>query len=225
MQRLFGYNSARSGRDYSSGRSFLSISGHKWTSEVIMPLLTRIGVVLSYSSQFSWTKSQPSSKVQFMKSFEHGNRKVFTSGELISQENRQLDKLWVELLKEWAWCYSAESLIHVANDFSYHIKCSKDGRKLGTMAPHDFIGEMAFLVFCQNIKHDEEAPFARASANVIADGIVHVWEWDARKLAQILKEDRDLSNAFTAFCSHDLRRKLLSANAGGVSKLTETINK
>ena len=98
------------------------------------------------------------------------------------------------------------------------VTCSKDGRKLGTIAPHNFIGEMSFLVYCQSLKKDDDAPCAKASANVTSDGVVHVWEWDAKELARAMKEDRDLSNAFASYCTHDLRRKLLLANAeGGLS--------
>lgn len=96
------------------------------------------------------------------------------------------------------------------------MTCATDGRKLATIAPHNFIGEMAFLVYYQNQKKEEEAtPLAKASANVMTGDLLHVWEWDTRKLAHVLKEDRDLSNAFASYCSHDLRRKLLSANAEG----------
>lgn len=100
---------------------------------------------------------------------------------------------------------------------------SKDGTELATIAPHHFIGEMAFLVYCQNVKRDAVAandkaessratPYAEASASVFADGLVRVWEWDASELADGMSKDRDMSNAFATYCSHDLRRKLLRAN-------------
>ena len=95
------------------------------------------------------------------------------------------------------------------------MTCSADGRKLATITSHRFVGEMAFLVYYQNLKTDDETSCARASANVMANDLVHVWEWDAQRLAHVLKEDRDLANAFTSYCSHDLRLKLLSANEKG----------
>ena len=99
--------------------------------------------------------------------------------------------------------------------------CSKDGRKLATIPQHHFIGEMAFLIFYQSQnKEGDDAPFANASANVMANGFVHVYEWDARELARIMKEDRDLQNAFASYCSHDLRKKLLTANAEGGSTVS-----
>ena len=52
-----------------------------------------------------------------------------------------------------------------------------------------------------------------ASANVFASGDnVQVVEWDAGRLAKAFKGDRDVSNAFSTYCSHDLRMKLLAAN-------------
>lgn len=135
------------------------------------------------------------SKVQFMKFFKHGSRKVFDK-EMISRENRVIDKLY----------FIVDGNAHVT---------SKDGRKLATIPPHRFIGEMAFLVNHQNKQKDEEAPLVKASANVMVDGLVHAWEWDARDLSLILREDRELSNAFASYCSHDLREKLLSSNAEG----------
>lgn len=148
------------------------------------------------------------SKVQFMKFFDHGNRKVFSRGELITQQNREMDKLY----------YIIEG--------NATVKLSKDWRTLATIAPHSFIGEMAFLVYCQNSrsKDDQENICATASANVMADELVQVWEWDARTLADALKENRDLSNAFASYCSHDLRKKLLSANAEDGKELLEAKN-
>jgi len=140
------------------------------------------------------------SKVQFMKLFDVGRLRVFDQ-ELMSQENRELDKLYYII------------------DGNATVKCAKDGRTLGTITPHHFVGEMAFLVYYHDEKKDESTPCAKASANVFANRMVHAWEWDARGLAEALKNDRDLSNAFTSYCSHDLRKKLLSANAeGGVGQ-------
>ncbi len=92
---------------------------------------------------------------------------------------------------------------------------SKDNRKLATITPHNFIGEMAFLVYHQSLKKDDAAVFAKASANVRGNGLVHAREWDAEELASVLETDRELANAFASYCSHDLRRKLLQANEEG----------
>eukprot|EP00581_Thalassiosira_minuscula_P008128 CAMPEP_0183705560 /NCGR_PEP_ID=MMETSP0737-20130205/2611_1 /TAXON_ID=385413 /ORGANISM="Thalassiosira miniscula, Strain CCMP1093" /LENGTH=330 /DNA_ID=CAMNT_0025932729 /DNA_START=125 /DNA_END=1118 /DNA_ORIENTATION=- len=146
------------------------------------------------------------SKVQFKKFFEYGRPRVLNQ-ELITQENREIEKLYYII------------------DGNATVSCSKEGRTLGKITPNHFVGEMAFLVYCQNLKKDKETSRARASANVMADGMVRAWEWDAQQLAQMLNDDRDLSNAFTSYCSHDLRAKLLSANAHGDVKSRDVVEK
>ena len=98
------------------------------------------------------------------------------------------------------------------------VKCKKDGRRLATISPHCFIGELSFLLFVQDIKYkggDKSEPHELASANVYANKTVHMQVWEFRELSKVLTNDRDLSNAFASYCSHDLRNKLLSANAEG----------
>lgn len=99
------------------------------------------------------------------------------------------------------------------------VKCKKDGRRLATISPHCFIGELSFLRFVQDIKKHKgdikSEPNKLASANVYANKTVHMQVWDFRELCKVLANDRDLSNAFASYCSHDLRDKLLSANAEG----------
>mmetsp|Transcript_19725 Transcript_19725/g.33952 ORF Transcript_19725/g.33952 Transcript_19725/m.33952 type:complete len:329 (+) Transcript_19725:188-1174(+) len=136
------------------------------------------------------------SKVQFKKFFENGQLRVFKR-ELLTQENRQMDKLYYII------------------DGNAIVTSAKDGRKLATNSPHHFVGEMAFLEYYQDMRMDKDASFAKASANVMAGDLVHVWEWDARRLAHVLMKDRDLSNAWASYCNYDLREKLLSANAEG----------
>jgi len=141
------------------------------------------------------------SKVHFRKFFENGQLRVFNR-ELLTQENREMDKLYYII------------------DGNATVTCAKDGRKLATITKHKFVGEMAFLKYCSDMRMDEKASFAKASANVMAGDLVHVWEWDARRLAHVLMEDRDLSNAWASYCNHDLREKLLAANAeGGIDGL------
>ena len=109
-------------------------------------------------------------------------------------------------------------------NYSYYIldgeatvKCKKDGRRLATISPHCFIGELSFLLFVQDIKYkrgeykggDKSEPHNLASANVYANKTVHMQVWDFRELSKVLANDRDLSNAFASYCSHDLREKLL----------------
>jgi hypothetical protein len=100
------------------------------------------------------------------------------------------------------------------------VKRKKDGRKLATVSPHCFIGELSFLVYVQDLKRDESKSTPQhASATVYADNTVHLQEWDFGKLSEMLMTDRDLSNAFASYCSHDLRNKLLSANNAECSLL------
>lgn len=136
------------------------------------------------------------SKVQFMNFFGLGRGRVFARKDFITHEGKEMDKLFYIV------------------DGNATVTSAAENRKLATITPHDFIGEMAFLVYTQNYQKDSSAEFSNASAHVTADsGLVHVWEWDANQLAAALKEDRELSNAFASYCSHDLRKKLLSANA------------
>ena len=58
-------------------------------------------------------------------------------------------------------------------------------------------------------------PRNKASANVFADDTAHMMEWDFIELSKIMVRDRELANAFAVYSSHDLRNKLLSANAKG----------
>lgn len=137
------------------------------------------------------------SKVQFKKFFDNGRPRVLSTKEVIAQDDREMDKLYYII------------------DGNATATCSKDGRKLGTITPHKFVGELAFLESYQNLKADEDAPCTKASANVTADNLVHVWEWDARSLVHLFREDRELKNAFMTYCSHDLRVKLISSNVEG----------
>lgn len=90
-----------------------------------------------------------------------------------------------------------------------------DGGVRTTIASNHFIGELSFLSTMQDLKKDATAKPSKASCSVLANNKVVVLEWDSRKLASALEKDRDLSNAFASYCSHDLRKKLLSANAEG----------
>ena len=86
------------------------------------------------------------------------------------------------------------------------------------MSPQSFIGELSYLLFVQG-KRQQQPKKVTASANVIAnDGPVHVMVWDFDKLSDLMIDDRDLSNAFAVYSSHDLRHKLLTRNAAGYIK-------
>lgn len=134
------------------------------------------------------------SKVQFMKFFELGVKQVFED-EHITLEGKNMDKLYYI----------------VSGDAT--VLCSRNKQKLGTVESNQIIGEMAFLHYYENAKKDNNYHSTNASANVVANSVVRVWEWDYAELANLLKDDRDLSNAFISYCSHDLRSKLLSSNA------------
>lgn len=98
------------------------------------------------------------------------------------------------------------------------MTCKTDGRKLATIPPHSFIGELSFLLHVQDHKRNEQKqiPLKKASADVVAENkTIHVLEWDFDELTNIMTTDRDLSNAFTVYSSHDIRNKLLTANAEG----------
>eukprot|EP00581_Thalassiosira_minuscula_P008414 CAMPEP_0183709670 /NCGR_PEP_ID=MMETSP0737-20130205/5669_1 /TAXON_ID=385413 /ORGANISM="Thalassiosira miniscula, Strain CCMP1093" /LENGTH=201 /DNA_ID=CAMNT_0025937831 /DNA_START=220 /DNA_END=821 /DNA_ORIENTATION=+ len=95
------------------------------------------------------------SKVHFRKFFENGQLRVFNR-ELLTQENREMDKLYYII------------------DGNATVTCAKDGRKLATITKHKFVGEMAFLKYCSDMRMDEKASFAKASANVMAGDLVHV---------------------------------------------------
>ena len=98
------------------------------------------------------------------------------------------------------------------------MTCKTDGRKLATIPTHCFIGELSFLLHVQDHKRNEQKqiPLKKASADVVAENkTIHVLEWDFDELTNIMKADRDLSNAFAIYSSHDMRNKLLTANAEG----------
>ncbi len=97
------------------------------------------------------------------------------------------------------------------------MKSKTDGRKLATISQHHFIGELSFLMYVRDRRKDEQKtePSNKASANVFADDTVHVLEWDFIELSKIMVRDREVANAFAVYSSHDLRNKLLSANAKG----------
>ena len=78
-----------------------------------------------------------------------------------------------------------------------------------------FIGELSFLVYAMDfVENEEDQPSLTvvASADTTARGRVIMWVWDDRKLATAFKNDKMLSNAFGAYCNHDLRLKLLGSN-------------
>ena len=92
------------------------------------------------------------------------------------------------------------------------------------MFPQSFIGELSYLLFVQG-KRQQQSNKVKASANVIANyGPVHVMVWDFEKLSDLMIDDRDLSNAFAVYSSHDLRNKLLNRNAAGYNKQDEMTN-
>ena len=98
------------------------------------------------------------------------------------------------------------------------MTCKTDGRKLATIPPHCFIGELSFLLHVQDHKRNEQKqiPLTKASADVVAENkTIHVLEWEFDELRKIMSADRDLSNAFAIYSSHDMRNKLLTANAEG----------
>ncbi|KAK1743317.1 hypothetical protein QTG54_005938 [Skeletonema marinoi] len=140
------------------------------------------------------------SKVQFMKFFKHARRTVFVGKEIISEEGREMNKLYYIL------------------DGNATVTCKTDGRKLATIPPHCFIGELSFLLHVQDHKRNEQKqiPLKKASADVVAENkTIHVLEWEFDELRKIMSADRDLSNAFAIYSSHDMRNKLLSANTEG----------
>ena len=81
---------------------------------------------------------------------------------------------------------------------------------LGSVEPYHFIGELSYL---RHLKKDH-GEVSIASATVMANELITAWEWSHKDIDMIL-EDRDLANAFSSYCSHDLKRKLLSANRKG----------
>ena len=98
------------------------------------------------------------------------------------------------------------------------MTCKTDGRKLATISQHCFIGELSFLLYVQERRRDsdEQKQVQKASANVVADNkTLHVFEWDFDRLSKMMVDDRDLWNAFAVYSSHDMRKKLLTANAAG----------
>ena len=98
------------------------------------------------------------------------------------------------------------------------VTCKTDGRKLATISQHNFIGELSFLLHVQEKRKDsdEQNPVQKASANVVADdATLHVFEWDFDELSKMMVDDRELYNAFSVYSSHDMRNKLLTANAKG----------
>ena len=98
------------------------------------------------------------------------------------------------------------------------MTCKTDGRKLATISQHNFIGELSFLLHVQAKRRDsdEQNPVQKASANVVADDTtLHVFEWDFDGLSKMMVDDRELFNAFSVYSSHDMRNKLLTANAEG----------
>lgn len=142
---------------------------------------------LYHSGQF---EKRGFDKVNFMKFFELGHKEVVVNDTMTKQGE-------------------------VVEELRYVIKGNVEvGDGLATIN-QGFIGELSFLVYAMDFVENEEdqpAMTVVASADTTARGRVTMWVWDDRKLAAAFKKDKTLSNAFGAYCNHDLRLKLLGSN-------------
>lgn len=129
-------------------------------------------------------------KVNFMKFFEVGHKEVVVNDTMTKKGE-------------------------VVEELRYVIKGNVEvGDGLATIN-QGFIGELSFLVYAMDfVENEEDQPSMTvvASADTTARGRVIMWVWDSRKLAAAFKKDKMLSNAFGAYCNHDLRLKLLGSN-------------
>lgn len=147
-------------------------------------------------------ESRGFSRVEFMRLFDHGRQRTF-SDVILLREGEEFNHL----------CFLIDGTLRVA--------CSKTDKTLAMLKPPHFVGEMAFLSVLDNMtvvngecpENPESASTLKASANVFAHGQIRVWQWNCNKLAETLRDDRELRNAFAAYINHDLRTKLLLANS------------
>jgi CRP-like cAMP-binding protein len=143
------------------------------------------------------------SRVEFMRLFGRGRERSVKANEFLTREGQVNTKLYLLTAGTVA------------------IK-SGAGNRIATVTPYHFIGEMAFLSYSLLSDEEEEACGALATtattrdcehpptavADAVADTNCRVWEWDFEQLKTFLRGEHEVSNALSAYLSHDLRAKL-----------------
>ena len=77
--------------------------------------------------------------------------------------------------------------------------------------PYHFVNELSFLSYSFKLDCEtcgEACPLATADAEVEENGAV-AWEWSFERLKHFLANERETSNALSAYINHDLRAKLV----------------